>query len=150
MNSENQQYTSEVITDTDLPKIEVKVEEAGVLATVNSSTEPADQWQQIRDQVLQILSELPDYVTGFFGANQRPIVSIGLILASLVAIKVTLAVLDAINDIPLLAPTFELIGLGYTAWFVNRYLLRASNRKELSDEFDSLKDQVIGQKYPNS
>lgn len=145
MNPENQQYTSDVVTDTDLPRIEVKVEEPGVLATVKSSDGMGDQWQQIRDQVVQIISELPNYVAGFFAANQRPIVSIGLIIATLVTIKVTLAVLDAINDIPLLAPTFELIGLGYTAWFVNRYLLRAANRQELSNEVKSLKDQVLGQ-----
>lgn len=144
MNPENQQYTSDVVTDTDMPRIEVKVEEPGVLATVKSSNGMGDQWQQIRDQVVQILSELPNYVGGFFSANQRPIVSIGLIIATLVSIKVVLAVLDAINDIPLLAPTFELIGLGYTAWFVNRYLLRAANRQELSNEVKSLKDQVIG------
>ncbi|MBD2042855.1 CAAD domain-containing protein [Microcoleus sp. FACHB-672] len=146
MNPENQQYTSDVVTDTDLPRIEVKVEEAGVLATVNSSdgNGMGDQWQQIRDQVVQIISELPNYVGGFFAANQRPILSIGLIVATLVTIKVTLAVLDAVNDIPLLAPTFELIGLGYTAWFVNRFLLRAANRQELSSEVKNLKDQVLG------
>ena len=52
--------------------------------------------------------------------------------------------IDALNDVPLLAPTFELIGMGYTAWFVYRYLLKASTRQELVQEFKSYKEQVTG------
>jgi len=49
-----------------------------------------------------------------------------------------------LNDIPLVAPTFELIGIGYSAWFVYRYLLKASTRQELTNEIATLKSQVIG------
>nr|MDJ0901521.1 CAAD domain-containing protein [Xenococcus sp. MO_188.B8] len=59
-------------------------------------------------------------------------------------VRVILAVLAAINDFPLLAPLFELIGLGYTTWFVYRYLWKESSRKELKDEFEVLKSQVMG------
>jgi hypothetical protein len=61
-----------------------------------------------------------------------------------------LAVLDAINDIPLLAPVFELVGIGYTAWFVYRYLLKVETRKELATEFESLKGQVVGKDAADS
>jgi hypothetical protein len=44
----------------------------------------------------------------------------------------------------LVAPLFELIGLGYTAWFVYRYLLSAASRQELSQEIQALKNQVFG------
>lgn len=130
--------------ETTIPKVDVKIEEAGAITKIQSSDRTPDRWQQIIDQVLQILSELPAYVGGFFADYQRPIVTIGLIATAGISVKVTLAVLDAINDIPLLAPTFELIGLGYTAWFVNRYLLRAGNRQELSAQFNSLKNKVLG------
>jgi len=40
-----------------------------------------------------------------------------------------------------------LIGMGYTGWFVYRYLLKASNRQELLTEVDSFKEQVVGKKY---
>jgi hypothetical protein len=69
---------------------------------------------------------------------------VGLLLSGIVTVKVTLAVLDAINDIPLLAPTFELVGIGYTAWFVYRYLLKVETRQELTEEFKALKGQVVG------
>ncbi|MBV9385221.1 MAG: CAAD domain-containing protein [Chroococcidiopsidaceae cyanobacterium CP_BM_ER_R8_30] len=58
--------------------------------------------------------------------------SIGLILAAFITLRVVLAVIDVLNDIPLLAPALKLIGIGYSFWFTNRYLLRASTRQELS------------------
>ena len=48
------------------------------------------------------------------------------------------------NDIPLVSPTFELIGIGYSVWFVYRYLLKASTRQELTHEISTLKTQVVG------
>ncbi len=121
----------------------------GSITTISSNPEAGeDGWQQIRDQVLQILSELPDYIGSFVSNYQKPIVTVSLIVVALVSVKVLSAVIEALNDIPLLAPTFELIGLGYTVWFVNRYLLRASNRKELASDFETLKNQVLGNK-PN-
>ncbi|HEY9737803.1 MAG TPA: CAAD domain-containing protein, partial [Trichocoleus sp.] len=72
--------------------------------------------------------------------------TIGLLFASIISVKLVLAVLGAINEIPLLSPTFELIGLTYSGWFVYRYLLRASNRQELVEDINSLKDQVLGKR----
>ncbi len=71
-------------------------------------------------------------------------------MGSIVGVKVLLAILDALNDIPLVAPTFELIGIGYSAWFVYRYLLKASTRKELTTEITTLKSQVVGQQIPEA
>ncbi|KAF2946800.1 hypothetical protein DAI22_02g321700 [Oryza sativa Japonica Group] len=38
----------------------------------------------------------------------------------------------------------ELVGLGYTGWFVYRYLLFKESRKELADDVDSLKKRIAG------
>lgn len=103
-----------------------------------------EQWRRVGTQVSVFLAQLPDYIGNFFNEYKQPIITVLLILAGIITVKVVLAVLDALNDIPLLAPTFELIGIGYSAWFVNRYLLRASRRQELSQEIDALKQQVIG------
>lgn len=35
-----------------------------------------------------------------------------------IALKVVRSVMDALDDIPVVAPTLELIGVGYSAWFV--------------------------------
>lgn len=110
-----------------------------------------DQWQRIGAQVSNFLAQLPDYLGQFFNTYKQPLITIGLILASIISVKVVLAVLDALNGIPLLGPTFELVGIAYSAWFVNRYLLKASNRQDLAQEIQEIKEQVIGsQQLPES
>lgn len=106
--------------------------------------ENKEQWQKIGEQTSTFLSELPSYISGFFSRYRRPIITLGLILGVILTFKVALAILDAINDIPLLSPTFELIGIGYAIWFIYRYLLKASNRAELSEDFAAIKAQVLG------
>jgi hypothetical protein len=105
-----------------------------------------EQLQKILDKVSAVLANLPDYVTDFFKEYKRPLVTVGLILGAFVSVKLLLAVLNAVNDVPLLAPTFELVGLSYTAWFVYRFLLKDANRQELTENFTSLKDQVLGKR----
>lgn len=110
-----------------------------------------EQWQKIGSQVSVFLAELPDYIGRFFNNYKQPIISVALILAAIITVRVVLAVLDALNGIPLLSPIFELIGIGYAAWFVSRYLLKASTRQELAQVIESLKQQVVGsQQLPES
>lgn len=108
------------------------------------SSASSEKWQQLGKQVAGFFADLPEYVGTFFSDYQRPITTLILIVAGLITVKVTLAVLDAVNDVPLLAPTFELVGIGYSAWFIYRYLLQASTRQELANEFKNLKGQVVG------
>ena len=131
---------------TETPKIEVTVQDAdsAPLAKIPGASEPTAEWQQYWDQFLSYFSKLPDYLNGFFGEYQKPLITIGLIVAAFVTVKVTLAVLDALNDVPLLSPFFELVGIGYSTWFVWRYLLKASTRKELSEEVKTLQNQILG------
>lgn len=122
------------------PRVEVTIEEARPSAKPYAS----DEWQQIGKRVSEFLADLPNYVTSFFNEYQRPLLTIGLIVAALVTAKLALALIDAINDIPLIQPTFELIGVVYTAWFVYRYLLSAGSRQELSGEIKAFKEQILG------
>jgi hypothetical protein len=97
-------------------------------------------------QAADILSELPTYAGKIYADNKRAVITLGLFFGVIVGIKLTLAILSAVNEIPLLAPTFELVGIGYTSWFVYRYLLQASTRKELTDELNSFKSEIFGNK----
>lgn len=119
---------------------EINTEAGGELAPANSKA----QWQEQIKPAVEVFSKLPDYVGQFFADYQQPLLTLLLIIAAIVTVRVTLAVLGAINGIPLLSPIFEIVGLGYTGWFIYRYLLRASTRQELASEFDSLKGQVVG------
>ncbi|MEG4167224.1 MULTISPECIES: CAAD domain-containing protein [unclassified Microcoleus] len=137
-------FSDETQTITEIVTVDLVEDKAGVMTTVTTTETTASQFQDIKDQVITILSELPAYLSNFFADYQKPLITVGLILAGGISIKVMLGVLGALNDVPLVAPVFELIGMGYTGWFVYRYLLKASNRQELLTEIDSLKEQVVG------
>jgi hypothetical protein len=125
---------------TDTKNIEVSA--PGTMVTIEPSTD--EQWTRVGSQVSEFLSQLPELIGKFWEDYKQPITSLGLIFAAIITVKVVLAVIDALNDIPLLAPTFELIGIAYSAWFINRYLLQAANRQELAQEIEKLKKQIIG------
>ena len=138
---------SQTETKTQTVSVDVNLEKAGAITLVNSTDSSSlskTQLIEIANQVITILSDLPMYVVKFFENYQKAIITIGLIVAGGITLKVTFAVIDSLNDVPLLAPLFELVGMGYTAWFIYRYLLRASTRQELSSEISSLKEQVLG------
>ena len=137
-------FSDDTQTMTEVVTVDLVADQPGVITTVTTTETPTSQFQDIKDQVLTILSELPVYLSNFFTEYQKPLVTVGLILAGGVSLKVMLGVLAALNDVPLVAPVFELIGMGYTGWFVYRYLLKASTRQELLTEVDSFKEQVVG------
>jgi hypothetical protein len=39
--------------------------------------------------------------------------------------------------------------MGYSAWFIYRYVWKAENRRELVNDFNALKAQVLGSKGLN-
>ncbi len=121
-----------------------KIEIARPLAKLPRPEKPVAQPQQIWNRVAWFLSELPDEIDKFFANYQRPIVVVGLLLVTLIALKVLAAAISALNSFPLVKPTFELVGFGYTLWFVSRYLLMSANRRELVSATLSLKQQVVG------
>ncbi|MBH8555551.1 CAAD domain-containing protein [Nostocaceae cyanobacterium CENA357] len=122
--------------------------QTGTITKLQPPTQSQDQWLKYGEQISGFLATLPEYVSSFFNQYKQPLVSVGLIVGAIVTVKVLLAILDSLNDIPLVAPTFELIGIGYSAWFVYRYLLKASTRKELTTEITTLKSQVVGKNAP--
>ncbi|OAE33285.1 hypothetical protein AXG93_1200s1470 [Marchantia polymorpha subsp. ruderalis] len=63
---------------------------------------------------------------------------------ALVALWLSSTIVGAINSVPLLPKLMELIGLGYTGWFVYRYLLFKSSRKELVEDIEELKGKITG------
>ncbi|CAL6348619.1 unnamed protein product [Bathycoccus prasinos] len=59
-----------------------------------------------------------------------------------VALWLSSTVVGAINAIPLLPKIMELVGLGYSAWFVYRYVLFKESRKELEQTVDDLLTKI--------
>ncbi|KAK1364258.1 putative cyanobacterial aminoacyl-tRNA synthetase, CAAD domain, protein CURVATURE THYLAKOID 1 [Heracleum sosnowskyi] len=63
---------------------------------------------------------------------------------ALVGIWISSILIGAVNAVPLLPKIMELVGLGYSGWFVYRYLLFKSSRKELATDIESLKKKIAG------
>ena len=150
VNPEYSNYTaeSEDTTVIQTPEVvEVNNSDTKLLTPqkIPTATEPANtQWQQYADQVSNFLGTMPSYIGRFYEQNKQAVWVVGGIIGALVTVKLTLALLDAIDDIPLIAPSLQLIGLGYTIWFVYRYLLKAETRQELAQEINVIKAQVLG------
>mmetsp|Transcript_18671 Transcript_18671/g.60887 ORF Transcript_18671/g.60887 Transcript_18671/m.60887 type:complete len:154 (-) Transcript_18671:768-1229(-) len=63
---------------------------------------------------------------------------------AVVVLWVSATIVGAINSVPVLPKLMELVGLGYSAWFVYRYLLFKDSRKELVEDIDALKAKISG------
>ncbi|MDJ0582949.1 CAAD domain-containing protein [Crocosphaera sp.] len=122
----------------------LSAEVPGTLAKAPNSNMGEQPWQEWLEPVVDFLAKVPEYLSQIFSEYQKPLTTVGLLLLSFISIKIIFAVLGAVDDIPLLAPLMEMVGLGYSGWFVWRYLLKASSRKELLGEFDALKNQMFG------
>jgi len=141
------EYTETKSKDTTIPEINTQT---GGITKLQAPVQSQEEWLKYGQQVSNFLGTLPNYVGDFFNQYKQPIVSLGLVVTAIITVKVLLAILDSLNDIPLVAPSFELIGIGYSAWFVYRYLLKASTREELTSEITTLKSQVVGQETSES
>ncbi|MGB3758434.1 MAG: CAAD domain-containing protein [Rivularia sp. (in: cyanobacteria)] len=119
------------------------------IAKLPPAEEP-NQLEMVGAKISQFLAEIPEDLNKFYSAYKTPLIGLAVFLASFVALRVVLAMLAAVNDIPLVSPVFELIGIGYTGWFTFRYLLKAPTRKELAAEIESFKKQITGKNKTES
>lgn len=63
---------------------------------------------------------------------------------ALVALWVSLTIVDAVDSLPLFPKLMQVVGLAYTLWFSYRYLIFKENRDELIAKVEDLKRQIIG------
>lgn len=91
-----------------------------------------------------------DAVGNFISTNQRIILSIGLIVFTLITIKILAELLTAIHQIPALAPVLEIVGIVQSVIFANRFLFRSDDRQKLFSQLNQFKQEVIGDPKPTS
>ena len=100
----------------------------------SKNTVSSDIWEQ----VTQLWEE-------YFGEGKKDNLTLAIIISAAIPLLIaTSALLDFLNKLPLLPSVFELVGFGYSAWFVYRYLLLANTRKELIDAIAAWKNKVLG------
>jgi hypothetical protein len=159
MESENQNIETQTVetqtVDIEKPLASAPIEESEI-GTMVSPTKPINKdntnedWQEWVDVVVDFIAKMPEMIGKFYVDYQKPLNILALTITAGVTVYITLSVLDAISNIPLLSSILELVGLGYSIWFVMRYLLKASDRQQLSQEFESLKQQFLGNKSENN
>lgn len=145
---ENGNYspTVDVKEINEAQELDISVEKPGTLFQVpssNSSLSP-EEIADKADKFLGFLGDFPEQLTAAYGEYQKPITTLGLLLIAALTIAVADGILDRLNTIPFFAPVFELIGLGFSGWFIFRYLIYAESRQELKQEVDVFKSRIVG------
>jgi hypothetical protein len=119
--------------------------------TINSSSSTSLTAKNVSEQLIGFGKQLsatvevmPSYLDNFWQVYKSFIIFLGWVIGAIVALKIVFAILGAINDIPLLSPLFELIGLVFGGWIAVRYLISAENRAELEKIVNSAKQYVAG------
>lgn len=101
-------------------------------------------WERDRAQIEDFFNEPGKYIRAFWQEYMPIIYVLGAIFTALVALKVVLGLIGFVTGLPLIGGLLELVGIGYSVWFANRYLLNAETRQELSQKVDELKQEVVG------
>jgi hypothetical protein len=122
----------------------IEVSNSETQSQLKSGNKVNEQLREIGAKISNFLEYLPTYLTRFYQAYKVPLISLGLLLTAIVTIRVLFAVMDALNSIPLVAGTLELIGVIFTIWFTVRYLVKASTRQELAMDLRIIQKQILG------
>ncbi|AFY31465.1 valine--tRNA ligase [Calothrix sp. PCC 7507] len=77
----------------------------------------------------------------------RGLKTIGWAIVLLIFTRLAYTAVDAVDDIPALGTFFEILGLGYTTWFITRYILSAQSRRKFwAQLFKQTTEQYLPQK----
>lgn len=105
---------------------------APIIQAKQTAVEVNKQIQTINQQISHFFTEIPNNVSRFYQEYPLLIIGFALLVVTVIALRIGLAVVGAVNSIPLVKPFLELIGMGYTFWFASRYLIQNLARKELN------------------
>lgn len=126
--------------ETHLTQVVTPDIQAPTEATAADSPNPSADW----NPTFERLTALPNQVSNLAGQYRSQLKLVAALIAVLVVMRLALAVLEAINGIPLMQPLLELVGLGYIGWFAIQHLLTADSRQELSQTLNGWKTQFLG------
>jgi CAAD domains of cyanobacterial aminoacyl-tRNA synthetase len=111
-----------------------------VAATATKTS--VDDTLKVSDDLLNKIKQLWEE---YFGEDKKANLTLAIIIiATIPLLIVTSTLVGFLNKLPLLPSLFELVGFGYSIWFVYRYLLLANTRKELIDGVTAWKNKIFG------
>ena len=125
---------TEGISNLSIPEPETTT----AVTNTGSSESPLSSRIEILDQIKKLWEE-------YFGEGKKSNLVLAItIIATIPVLVAAASLLDFLNKLPILPSAFELIGFGYSAWFIYRYLLFAHTRKEITDAISNWKQKVFG------
>jgi len=122
------------------------------LAKVQTLRINQPQTQQARPEVTVDSSEtdLVGSIATFLSTHQRVLLTIGCILLTLITLKICAGLLEAVHEILLLPTLLELVGIGYTVWFIKQKLWKVGDRQQLFSQIEQFKTEVVGEPRPDA
>ena len=106
----------------------------------------------MRDQAkIHAFFNNPGTYIGQYWQQYKPIFAlVGYLILGLIALNLVLTIVGFVVNLPLVGSLLELIGIGYSIWFTNRYLLSAEKRQEFTQQVKQLKEEILGDKDETS
>jgi hypothetical protein len=121
--------------------------EPAAIAPAVTAPEPTPEpnSQQFINELTGLLTRFKDLLKGIFDEEKKSnLTLVAIALLSIPLLLLLSTILKVLDAVPLLAPTCELVGLGYLMWFVFRYLLFANTRQEALDNIKGIKSKILG------
>jgi hypothetical protein len=113
-------------------------------STLTTTQDPVDTPMTDWSHTIERLAQLPSQASEWVMQYRSQLTVVAALVATVILLKLALALLEAINGIPLMQPMLELIGLGYVGGFAVQHLLTANRRQELGQTIQHWKAQVLG------
>ncbi len=116
------------VTDTSSGSVnQDKTEDIPAVAMESEDTEEGGEWTLLSGKVSTWIKENNFQLKGLL----RPLLAFGVVLASIMALKVYGSILEAISHVPMAPRLFQLIGLLWIIYFSVTSLVRSEDRQEL-------------------
>jgi len=106
--------------------------------------EPQASWENNQAKMKAFLSNPGEHLGTYWQQYKPIVIAIALLAVAIIAINFVFLVISFIFAIPLLGGLLNLVGLGYSVWFVKRYLLTAKSRQELFQKIEQVKKDILG------
>ena len=97
-----------------------------------------------------LLEEPWSYVEEFFSDASRPLGTLFVLFLAFVLLRMAVAVVATVESIPLLAELLQLVGIGYTVWFVRKNLWGVQQRQGLRSQISFWRREILGEPTPRA
>ena len=99
----------------------IQSSEAGSLVKIPKTDTTHNKGSEIGRNISIFLHELPKNIAEFSSEYKLQVISFVLLVVMMIGLRFVVAIIGAINQIPLASTFFEVIGIGYVTWLVSRY-----------------------------